>query len=96
MIPKSFDGWYAQAAYKVWSNAEYSLAPFARYEQFNTARSFADLGAGLTPDAARTERVITVGANLNIGSGIVLKADYQRFRVNRDADRFDLGLGWSF
>ncbi|HEY2559522.1 MAG TPA: hypothetical protein VGI48_07445 [Caldimonas sp.] len=96
LIPKSFDGWYGQAAYKVWSNADYSLAPFARYEEFNTARSFADLGPGLTPDAARTERVVTFGANFNIGSGIVLKADYQRFRENRDADRFDLGLGWSF
>ncbi len=96
LIPKSFDGWYAQAAYKVWSNSEYSLAPFVRWEQFNTARSFAALGAGLTPDAARTERVATIGANFNIGSGIVLKADLQRFRENPDANRFDLGLGWSF
>ena len=96
LIPKSFDGWYGQAAYKVWSNNDYSLAPFARYEQFNTARSFADLGPGLTPDAARTQRVVTIGANFNIGSGIVLKADLQRFRDNADANRFDLGFGWSF
>jgi hypothetical protein len=96
LVPKSFDGWYAQAAYKLWSNAEYSLAPFVRWEQFNTARAFADLGPGLTPDAARTERVATIGANFNIGSGIVLKADLQRFRQNADASRFDLGLGWSF
>ncbi len=96
LIPKSFDGWYTQAAYRAWSSGEYSLAPFARYEQFNTARSFADLGAGLTPDAARTQRVITIGANFNIGSSIVLKADLQRFRDNADANRFDLGLGWSF
>jgi hypothetical protein len=96
LIPKSFDGWYAQAAYKVWSNADYSLAPFARYEQFNTARSFADLGPGLTPDGAPNQRVTTIGANFNIGSGIVLKTDYQWFRDNTDANRFDLGLGWSF
>jgi len=96
LIPKSFDGWYAQAAYKAWSNADYSLAPFVRYEQFNTARSFADLGAGLTPDAGPTQRVTTFGANFNIGSGIVLKAEYQWFRDNADANRFDLGLGWSF
>jgi hypothetical protein len=96
LIPASFDGWYAQAAYRLWSSADYSLAPFVRWEQFNTARSFAALGTGLTPEAARTERVATVGANFMIGSGIVLKADYQRFRVNRDADRFDLGVGWSF
>ena len=96
LIPKSFDGWYGQAAYHLWSSGDYTLSPFARWEQFNTARSFADLGAGLTPPAARTERVITVGANFNIGSSVVLKADYQRFRENRDNDRFDLGLGWSF
>ncbi|MDQ6638425.1 MAG: hypothetical protein M3Z15_02015, partial [Pseudomonadota bacterium] len=96
LIPKSFDGWYAQAAYKVWSNADYSLAPFVRWEEFNTARSFASLGAGLTPEAARTERVVTVGANFAVGSGVVLKADYQRFRESRDADRVDLGIGWSF
>ena len=96
LIPKSFDGWYAQAAYRIWSNADYTLAPFARYEEFNTARSFESLGAGVTPTAAPTQRVATVGANFSIGSGVVLKADYQRFRENRDADRFDLGFGWSF
>jgi len=96
LIPASFDGWYGQAAYRIWSNADYSLVPFVRWEQFNTARSFAPLGTGLTPEAARTERVATVGANFYIGSGVVLKADVQRFREDRDADRFDLGLGWSF
>ncbi len=96
LVPKSFDGWYGQAAYRLWAGGDYALAPFFRWEQFNTARSFADLGAGLTPPAARTERVITVGANFNIGSSIVLKADYQRFREKTDNNRFDLGLGWSF
>ena len=96
LIPASFDGWYAQAAYRVWQNADYSLAPFVRYEQFNTARSYASLNAGLTPDAARTRQVVTVGANFLIGSGVVLKADYQRFRNDSDANRIDLGLGWTF
>ncbi|MGZ5268152.1 MAG: hypothetical protein ACXWCC_15305 [Caldimonas sp.] len=96
LVPKSFDGWYGQAAYRLWSNADYALSPFVRWEQFNTARSFADLGPGLTPAGARSERVVTMGANFGIGSGIVLKADYQRFRENRDDDRFNLGLGWSF
>ena len=96
LIPKSFDGWYGQAAYHLWSSGDYTLSPFVRWEQFNTARSYADLGAGLTPPGARTERVVTVGANFNIGSSIVLKADYQRFREDRDNNRFDLGLGWSF
>jgi len=96
LVPASFDGWYGQAAYRLWSSGDYSLAPFVRWEQFNTARSFATLGAGLTPDAAPTERVVTIGANFNVGPGIVFKADYQRFHVNADADRFNLGMGWNF
>ena len=96
LVPQSFDGGYVQAAYKLWSHADYALAPFARWEQFNTARSYADLGAGLTPAAAPTERVLTFGANFNVSPAIVIKADYQRFRENRDLDRINLGLGWSF
>jgi hypothetical protein len=96
LIPKSFDGWYVQGAYKVWSHEDYALAPFVRWEQFNTARSFEDLGPGLTPDAGRTERVVTLGANFQITPQIVVKADYQRFRENKDLNRVNLGLGWSF
>jgi hypothetical protein len=96
LIPKSFDGWYVQGAYKAWSHEDYALAPFVRWEQFNTARSFDDLGPGLTPDTARTERVVTLGANFQVTPQIVVKADYQRFRENKDLNRFNLGLGWSF
>ena len=96
LIPASFDGFYVQGAYKLWSHEDYALSPFVRWEQFNTAKSFADLGPGLTPEAARAERVVTVGANFQVSQGIVLKADYQRFRENADLNRFNLGLGWSF
>jgi hypothetical protein len=96
LIPRSFDGWYAQAAYKLWSRDDYALSPFARLERFNTARRFADLGPGITPSSAPTEQVVTVGANLQVAQGLVVKADLQRFRENRDANRVNLGLGWSF
>ncbi|HVY08029.1 MAG TPA: hypothetical protein VHB46_18790 [Burkholderiales bacterium] len=96
LIPESFYGWYTQAAYQLWTHNDYVLSPFVRWEQFNTASSFADLGQGLTPDPAKTERVVTVGANFKVSPGIVLKADYQKFRENEDNNRFDLGLGWSF
>ena len=39
---------------------------------------------------------LTLGANLQLAPGVVLKADWQRFARNRDADRSNLGLGWSF
>lgn len=96
LIPKSFDGYYVQGAYKVWSHEDYALSPFVRWEQFNTARAYADLGPGLTPDAARAERVVTLGANLQVSPGVVIKADYQRFREVPDQNRVNLGLGWSF
>ena len=96
LVPKTFDGWYLQGAYKLWQRGDYTFSPFVRLERFNTARAFANLGPGLTPDAARTEQVATVGANFWITPSVVIKADYQRFKVNKDADRFNLGLGWSF
>ncbi|CAN5274949.1 FlxA-like family protein [soil metagenome] len=96
LIPKSFYGYYAQAAYKVWSNADYALLPFARWEKFNTAASYADLGQGLTPQSSAGERVLTVGANFQLSSAIVLKADYQRFNENKDNNRVNLGVGWNF
>lgn len=96
LIPSRFDGWYTQAAYRLWSNNDYSLSPFVRYEQVNTARAYDEIGAGLTPAARPTEKIWSLGANFNIGSGIVLKADYQRFDVADDANRINLGLGWSF
>ncbi len=96
LIPRSFDGWYLQTAYRLWSRGDYALSPFVRWEEFNTARAYADLGPGLTPGAARTERVVTAGANLQVAQGIVVKADLQRFRENADLNRVNLGLGWSF
>ena len=96
LIPAGFDGAYLQAAYKLWSQGDFAFSPFVRWERFNTARRYADLGAGLTPDAAAAERVYTLGANLQVAQGIVLKADVQKFKSSRDLDRVNLGLGWSF
>lgn len=96
LIPKTFDGWYTQAAYRLWQHGDYVLTPFARFEQFNTARSYADIGLGLTPPDGRTESVSTVGASLHVTPSVVLKADLQHFRINALGNRLNLGLGWSF
>ena len=96
LIPQAFDGWYAQAAYKLWTQQDYALSPFVRVEQFNTARRYADLGPGLTPAALPTEQVLTLGASFQLTPGVVVKADLQRFRENRDNNRVNLGLGFSF
>ena len=96
LIPSAFDGYYVQGAYKVWSRQDYALSPFVRWERFNTGKSYADLGPGLTPPALPTETVWTAGANFQVTPGVVVKADYQWFSVNKNSNRFDLGLGWSF
>ena len=95
-IPSSFDGWYTQAAYQAWKTNDYALTPFVRYERFNTARSYTALPAGLGVPAGPTEKVTTVGANLRVGEGVVLKADYQKFGEDASRDRLNLGMGYAF
>lgn len=62
---------------------------------FNTAASY-DAPAGIGSGAARDEKVLTAGANLRVGEHVVLKADVQRFQVERSRDRLDLGIGYQF
>ena len=95
-IPSSFAGWYAQAAYRAYQAGDYTLSPFVRYERFNTAQRFAGLPQGLEAATGPSERVVTVGANLRIGEGVVLKADYQKFAEESSRDRVNLGLGYAF
>ena len=96
LLPSRFGGWYVQGAYKAWRSGDYQLAPFVRYERFNTASAFADIGQGLTPAAQKAESVWTAGLNFNISEGVVIKADYQTFHEASDDKRINLGLGWSF
>lgn len=96
LIPESFYGWYAQAAYVATLPNSWTLAPFARFERVNTGAGYAFIGAGLTPAALRAEEITTVGINLNIASGVVLKLDYQTFDLSSEGDRVDLGLGYAF
>lgn len=91
-VPSSFYGWYAQAAYQLWKSPDYALTPFVRFEKFNTANGY----SGVDIAAGPTESVWTVGSNFNIGEGVVLKADYQKFKQDTTRDRLDLGLGYAF
>ena len=96
LVPQDFYGWYAQAAWYAWRQGDYQFAPFVSYQRFNTGWKYATLAEGLTPDALPTEGVTTVGASFFVTPNIVFKADYQWFSTNRDADRFQLGLGLNF
>lgn len=95
-VPASFAGWYAQAAYQLFKSGDYVLSPFARYENFNTAKRYSNVTAGLGVPAATDEKVYTVGANLKVGEGVVLKADYQKFGEDKTRDRLNLGVGFSY
>ncbi len=93
-MPSSFAGAYAQLAYRLWKTPQYALTSFARIERFNTAKTYssAALDSYLRPDV----QVATVGLNLRVGEGVVLKADYQNFKHDSAQDRLNLGLGYSF
>ncbi|MYM39416.1 hypothetical protein [Duganella qianjiadongensis] len=95
-VPKAFAGWYLQAAYQAYKADDYVLSPFVRYEQYNTAKSYEALPQGLGVAALPDEKVTTVGANLKVGEGVVLKADYQKFKEDKTRDRLNLGVGFSY
>ena len=94
--PSSFYGWFTEAAYHVWKSGDMDLAPFVRYERYDTQASLPD---GNFRVAGSDNRVVTVGANFWPHPGVVLKADYQNFD-KKDGDRgdrrFNMGVGYAF
>ncbi|HEX7053683.1 MAG TPA: porin [Burkholderiales bacterium] len=93
VAPKSLYGWYVQAAYHVWKRGDLDLAPFVRFERYNTQHEVAD---GFAADPLNDEKVTTVGANFYLHPQVVLKADFQNFRADDTKDRFNLGVGYMF
>lgn len=91
--PKSFYGWYGQAAYHVWKKGDMRLTPFVRYERYNTQASVDD---GYAINALNNETVTTVGANFNLSREVVLKADWQNYKTDNLKDRVNLGVGYMF
>ena len=96
LIPQEFWGGYLLGAYRFSLGGTRSLAPFVRYERFNTGSDYASLPAGLTVAARPTETVWTYGASFYLNPNLVFKADYQKFDVDDNNDRFNLGLGVEF
>jgi hypothetical protein len=45
-MPAKFNGWFAQAAYNVWQDGGYRLAPFARYERYNMGARYEGIAPG--------------------------------------------------
>ncbi len=106
-VPSTFLGYYLQGAYTVWEHGGYRFAPFVRWEHYDMGYSYEGIPQGFTtvptglaadgkPWPQPRDRVWTFGANFYLNPHVVLKADYQIFRVNTDFQRFDLGLGLNF
>lgn len=95
-VASGFYGWYAEAAYHVWKSGDHDLAPFIRYEKWDTQ---ADLASNTVRKPGSENDIWTVGANYWPHPQVVLKADYQTFD-NPDGDkgdkRLNLGLGYMF
>ena len=91
-----FYGWYAEAAYHVWKNGDHDLAPFIRYEKWDTQ---ANLPANAVRNVESNNDIWTVGANYWPHPQVVLKADYQKFDKpdgDKGDKRINLGLGYMF
>ena len=91
--PESFFGWYVEAAYRFQFSNGMSLAPFARYEDYNTQESVAP---GFTIDPLNDEQVVTAGASFFVHPQVVFKADVQDYDTDNKKDRFNVGIGWMF
>lgn len=105
-VPSEFLGYFAQVAYSLWQQGELRLVPFTRWEHYDMGASYETLASGATvvpkqvpgqsPWPQPRDNVWTVGTNLFVTPNVVFKADYQRFGVNDNFTRVDLGLGLAF
>lgn len=95
-VASGFYGWYAEVAYHVLKNGDHDLAPFIRYEKWDTQ---ADLASNTVRKASSENDIWTVGANYWPHPQVVLKADYQKFDKpdgDKGDKRLNLGLGYMF
>lgn len=92
-IASEFYGWLVQAAYVIPVGQEATIAPFARYEEYDTQ---AKMPAGFAASPTNSDHVTTTGFNYKPISQVVFKADYQNYNDNSVNNRFNLGMGYMF
>lgn len=107
LVPAVFNGGYVQGAYKFRLGGDYALIPFTRFEVLNTAASYGSLPPASGGVAAPLEKIWTLGANLRIGEGVVVKADLRRYQNDKlpsdiaqgawtKGNSLNIGAGYSF
>lgn len=98
-IAEEWLGWYVEAAYDVmpWIAPEsgFYLAPFARYEWFDTQR---DMPSGFESDGSKDIRLVTTGLSFKPHPNVIFKVDYRDFDADQGdiADEVQLGFGVAF
>lgn len=94
-------GWYVLGAYNIFSALnsgsrylEY-LAPFFRYEKFDTQE---EVPTGFEKNPANDRTQYTIGVNYKPIPNVVIKAEYQNLDNAADEakDQFNFGLGYVF
>jgi phosphate-selective porin len=91
-----FYGWYAEAAYHIWKQGDHDLAPFVRYEAWDTHD---EVPSNVTRNRANKNNAWTIGANYWPHPQVVLKTDYQVFDKpdsTKGEKRVNMGLGYMF
>jgi len=98
-IGSSNYGWYTEAGYNVlplvFPDTLQYLAPFFRYEQYDTIASAPN---GYADDGNLDRQIFQFGLNYKPIPNVVIKADYRNFSASTGsvADEFNLGLGYVF
>lgn len=90
-LSNSINGFYLEAAYNILPvKNQYQLYPFVRFEQYNTQ---AKASEALNTDLSKHQD-ITAGLSFFLHPGVVLKADYQNFKVaDNSRNQINLGVG---
>jgi len=92
-------GWYSEVGYDVlpllFRDTPQYLAPFFRYEKYNTIASAPE---GFAGDPRLNQRVFQVGLQYKPIPQVVVKADYRNFSAAQGTvpDDFNLGFGFIF
>ena len=94
-------GWYVLGAYNIFSalnsGSKYMeyLAPFFRYEKFDTQK---EVPAGFERDPANDRTQYTFGINYKPIPSVVVKAEYQNLdnEAGEAKNQFNFGLGYVF
>ena len=98
-IGESNYGAYGEIAYDVmpliWRGSTQYLAPFFRYETFDT---IASTPTGFADDGSFDREIYQVGMSYKPIPNVVLKADYRNIRakVGNPADEVNIGMGFVF